>query len=278
MPAYMATQKYCDALPTYRQSEIFKRAGLELYRTNLANWMMRCGELVQPLINLLQEQQLEQPVTHLDETTVQVLNEPGKSAESQTTCEAWAASQSVRPSCSTTPTPAASRCHWICSIRASAPSWLTAMRATKKPANITASPESEAGPAPDASCVDAKAIQRKGKTCKADQGLAFIQKLYPLERRIKDQPPDERCRRRQQEAIPQIDKLRAWLEKSLSQVPPQTVTGKARRYLNTHWPAWCATWTMAPTQSTITERGRASRVAEIFSLTSAGISGPEYPD
>ena len=81
--AYVATQKYCDALPLYRQSEIFKRAGLELDRTNLANWMIRSGKLVQPLINLLHERLLEQPVVHLDETTVQVLNEPGKTAESQ---------------------------------------------------------------------------------------------------------------------------------------------------------------------------------------------------
>lgn len=81
--AYVATQKYCDALPLYRQSEIFKRAGLESDRTSLANWMIRCGELVQPLVNLLHEQLLEQPVIHLDEATVQMLNAPGKAAESQ---------------------------------------------------------------------------------------------------------------------------------------------------------------------------------------------------
>src|SRR5690625_6369585 len=63
--------------------------------------------------------------------------------------------------------------------------------------------------------MDAKAVQKKGKTGKADQGLAFIQKLYALERAINDQPPDERYRRRQAEAKPIIDKLRAWLEKGL---------------------------------------------------------------
>jgi len=43
--AYVATQKYVDALPLYRQSEIFKRSGIELDRTNLANWMIKCGQL-----------------------------------------------------------------------------------------------------------------------------------------------------------------------------------------------------------------------------------------
>ncbi len=81
--AYVATQKYCDALPLYRQSEIFKRSGIELDRGNLANWMVSAGELVQPLINLLQDNVLAQPVVHMDETGVQVLKEPGRAAQSQ---------------------------------------------------------------------------------------------------------------------------------------------------------------------------------------------------
>lgn len=78
----MAVQKYCDALPLYRQTAIFKRLGIELDRTNLSHWMLKAGALVQPLINLLLEQVMAQPVVHLDETTVQVLKEPGKTAES----------------------------------------------------------------------------------------------------------------------------------------------------------------------------------------------------
>jgi transposase len=80
--------------------------------------------------------------------------------------------------------------------------------------------------------MDAKIVQKKGK---ADQGLAFIQKLYALEKSLKAQPPDERYRRRQQDAKPVIDKLRMWLEKSLSHVPPQSAIGKALLYLHTQW-------------------------------------------
>nr|WP_268967704.1 IS66 family transposase [Zooshikella ganghwensis] len=57
--------------------------GVELNRTTLANWMIQCGQLVQPLMNLLAETALAQPVVHMDETALQVLNEPGKSPESQ---------------------------------------------------------------------------------------------------------------------------------------------------------------------------------------------------
>lgn len=83
--------------------------------------------------------------------------------------------------------------------------------------------------------VDAKAIQTTGKTGKADQGLAYIQKLYALEKVIKDQPPDERYRRRQNEAKPVIGELRAWLEQSLPHVPPHSAIGKALQYLHTQW-------------------------------------------
>jgi transposase len=81
--ASVAVQKYQDALPLYRQTDIFRRIGVELDRTTLANWMVRCGQLIQPLINLIHERMLEQNIIHADETRVQVLNEPGRAAETQ---------------------------------------------------------------------------------------------------------------------------------------------------------------------------------------------------
>jgi len=76
--SWIVVSKYQDALPLYRQNLIFKRLGVDLDRTTLANWMMACGEQVQPLVNLLWDRLREQPVIHMDETTVQVLDEPGK--------------------------------------------------------------------------------------------------------------------------------------------------------------------------------------------------------
>lgn len=65
--ANVATQKYADGLPLYRQEAIFKRLGVEIDRTSMANWMIRCGQLVQPVINRLYEHLLEQPVLHMDD-------------------------------------------------------------------------------------------------------------------------------------------------------------------------------------------------------------------
>jgi len=70
--SYIAVSKYTDSLPLYRQSTILSRFGIEMNRTTLANWMIKCGELVQPLINRFEEQLLSQPFIHMDETQVQV--------------------------------------------------------------------------------------------------------------------------------------------------------------------------------------------------------------
>lgn len=81
--AYVAIGKYADALPLYRQHQIFKRLGVELNRTTLSNWMIRVGEVVQPLIALLTDELKKSRVIHMDETPVQVLKEPDKPASSQ---------------------------------------------------------------------------------------------------------------------------------------------------------------------------------------------------
>ncbi|MGP9656317.1 transposase, partial [Halomonas sp. AOP35-4E-18] len=49
--AYIATAKYQDALPLYRQSQIFARHGAEIPRNTLARWMVQVGERIIPLID-----------------------------------------------------------------------------------------------------------------------------------------------------------------------------------------------------------------------------------
>ena len=86
--AFIATAKYADALPLYRQHQQLQRIGVELSRTTLARWMVCLGALVVPLINVLRDELLERPYLLMDETTVQVLKEPGKAPESKS--QLWA--------------------------------------------------------------------------------------------------------------------------------------------------------------------------------------------
>ncbi len=80
---HITVSKYQDALPLYRQETILQRIGVDLPRATLANWMIQAGHLIQPLINLLRDRLLVYDLLQMDETPVQVLKEPGKTAQSK---------------------------------------------------------------------------------------------------------------------------------------------------------------------------------------------------
>jgi transposase len=50
--AHIATAKYTDGLPLYRQEGILQRHGFNLTRTTMATWMGRLADLLAPLYNL----------------------------------------------------------------------------------------------------------------------------------------------------------------------------------------------------------------------------------
>jgi len=67
----------------YRQEQEWNRQGLMLSRQTMSNWLVRCvDDWLELLYVRLKVHLLERDVLHADETTVQVLHEPGKSAQS----------------------------------------------------------------------------------------------------------------------------------------------------------------------------------------------------
>ena len=72
----------------------------------------------------------------------------------------------------------------------------------------------------------------------APQALLTIRKLYAIEKLARDgkMSADQRHKLRQEKAKPIWDELRAWLDKNLGAVPPQSLTGKAINYLAADWP------------------------------------------
>lgn len=81
--AWCITSKYQDALPLYRQAALLHRFGGELSRATLVASVVRVCRAEQPIINLLRDHLLDADIVYGDETTVQVLNEPGKPAQSK---------------------------------------------------------------------------------------------------------------------------------------------------------------------------------------------------
>ena len=233
--AFVATQKYCDALPLYRQSDIFKRLGIELDRSNLANWMVKCGDLIQPLINLMQDRLRERSVVHMDETTLQVLKEPGKLPQSKSYL--WLmASFTHQPITLFRYDPGRSQQVPIDLLDTTVNTLMVdGYEWYQKACDDYRIKRLGCWAHARRKFMDAKKIQPKGKTGKADQALAFIQKLYLIEKKIKGDPPDRRYQARQQQAKPIITQIKTWLDKSLLHVPPKTALGKALQYLHNQW-------------------------------------------
>lgn len=81
--AYVMYFKVFLGLPYYRQEAAMFQPGLKLPRETMANWCIYCAnEYFKPIYELMHRQLLTRDIIHADETTCQVLHEKGKSAES----------------------------------------------------------------------------------------------------------------------------------------------------------------------------------------------------
>ena len=234
--AMLLTTKYVDGLPLHRFETVLSRHGIEIPRQTLARWVIQCGEHLQPLLNLMRDRLLESPVIHCDETRVQVLKEPDRDPTSQS----WMWVQASGPP-----------------DRKVVLFDYTSSRAQDVPLRLLESyrgyvmTDDYAGynalalqPGVERlACmaharrkfVDAQKVQPKGKAGRADIALTMINKLYGFERELKDVSDEQRFIVRQEKSLPILAQLKSWLDKTQSQVTPQSVLGKAVNYLAGNW-------------------------------------------
>lgn len=244
--AYVAAAKYADALPLYRQEQMFERIGVRLARATLASWMVGAGELVRPLIELLREQLVDQDYVQCDESTLQVLREPGRAAETKSYLWCLRGMAPERPvilfhydTRRSKEVPKAllgdfhgylqtdgydgyhgivaqnGLLHVLCFAHARR-YFVDALKA------LGLNPKK----LPD------KPPEKARRTLK---GLGFIRHLYAIEQRIRGKPPEERQRIRLEESAPVLEELRKWLKHTRPLVPPKTPLGEALGYLDEHW-------------------------------------------
>jgi transposase len=64
------------AAAMYRQQQTYLRAGVDLLRTTLSEWVGRCGYEIAPLVEARRGSLLKQAIIYADETPVAML-EPG---------------------------------------------------------------------------------------------------------------------------------------------------------------------------------------------------------
>lgn len=234
--AHIATQKYQDALPLYRQASILARSGIDIPRNTLANWMIKAGELIQPLINVLNDQLMHYPVLHCDETRVQVLQELGKKAQSHSYMWVRVGGPPTQPvrlfHYSDTRSGEVAHC-----LLGDYQGYLqtddyAGYNAVAKRTGIT-----------QLGCwahvrrkfIDAQKAAPKNKTGKADLALSYITQLYGIEKNSRTLTADERYQMRQQKSVPLLNTLKNWMDKTLQHSLPKGYLGKALNYLHKNW-------------------------------------------
>jgi len=100
MLAHVLVSKYADHLPLYRQSQMYARAGLELDRSTLSDWVGGAHALLEPLIEALGRHVLSGTHLHADDTPYPVLA-PGTGKTK--IARIWTYVRDERPWASTTP-------------------------------------------------------------------------------------------------------------------------------------------------------------------------------
>lgn len=239
--AWVVTSKYMDSLPLYRQAALLGRFGGDLSRTTLASSVVRVGENVQPIINLMRDHLLDADVIHADETTIQVLKEPGKKA--QTKSYLWAQVTGSGPPI---------RLFGYAPGRGSAHADHLYAGIKSGAALMSDGYEVYGGVARTnklvhlgcwAHCrryfVEAEAVLPKNARTPdqpAAQFIAAIGELYAVESKTKAKSAAERGQLRNEFSLPILTRIEALLLKYLHVITPGSLMGKALHYLSAQWP------------------------------------------
>lgn len=81
--AHVWVSKYVDHLPLYRQEKILQRSGVDIPRSSMSAWVIRCSKLLEPLVERMRTEILGHDIAYADETRVQVLKEPDRAPSKQ---------------------------------------------------------------------------------------------------------------------------------------------------------------------------------------------------
>ncbi len=238
--AWIAMSKYGDGLPLYRQEAILARYGLSISRATLAAWMIRLGELIVPLINLAEEVQLGYDVLAMDETTIQVLKEDGRAAQSDSRMWVRRGGPPGKPVVLFDYDPSRSgKVAWRLTqdfkgyLQSDGFSGYDAVG--KREGVVHVGCLAHARRKFD-EALKAQPVGNRGGL--ALEGLMLIQKIYRIEKAAREAKlsPEQRKQLRDSQARPVWAELRHWLDAKRGQVPPQMLTGKAMTYLDNQWP------------------------------------------
>lgn len=189
---------------------MFNEIEITLSRQTMSDWMMRCGDLFEDLYALLKQHLLSQRVLKGDETTLNVIK------EEKSTCYMWVYCSGADKPNNNNNIPNIVLFDYQNSRRADCVvNYLDGYTGYLQMDGYQAYAKTEAVLA---GCIaharrkftDAKSVQPKKKTGKADVILSLIQKLYGIEVSLKGKTFSEIKARRQDKSKPILDKIHSW--------------------------------------------------------------------
>ena len=233
--AHLMVQKFVMGSPLYRQEQELKRQGISLSRQTMSNWLLWSAEhLLQPVYDRLHEELLKREVLHADETTLQVLHEPGKTAQSNSYMWLYRTSGDTgRPIVLFDYQPGRGACH--------PKTFLSGFKGYlhtdgygvyhKLPEITVVGCWAHARRKFDEAM---KSLPKgKARNSSAAQGLAYCNLLFKIEEGLAGLSPKERHDQRLKQAKPVLDALSAWANTRTA--APKSALGKALSYLKDQW-------------------------------------------
>ena len=204
-------KKYVDAMPLYRQEQMWKRMGVELKRGTMANWVIQVADLyLRPFWKRIRSELLTQSTIHADETVMQVLKEKGKPATSES--RMWVYSSAKRADIQL-------RCFEYRESRSG--KWAKTFLEGFSGVLITDgySGYNKIQEAERAGCwahmrrkwLEAMPEGADAKTCKAAEGYEFCNRLFELEHQFEELTAEERLIQRKEKSGPVLEAYWKWL-------------------------------------------------------------------
>lgn len=232
--AYIMSQKFVNAMPLYRQEQEFKRLGVVLSRQNLSNWIIKGAALLTPILEQLKQELLKSPLLHSDETTLEVLCEPGRLAQTKSYMWVYRTSRDA-------PKPIVLYDYQEGRSGQFAKQYLSGFSGYLHTDGWQGYQQLEAHGVTLCGCwaharrkFNEALIGNGNKSDKTDSpeavGLSYCNQLFDVEKRAEKLSPEERYNFRQQEAKPIIEAFFAWVTTYIDKTLPQSLLGKALTY------------------------------------------------
>lgn len=243
--SHVAVSKYADGLPLHRQTGIYARAGVDLDRSTMAEWVGATAALLRPLVEAVEQHVCAGAVLHADDTPMKVLA-PGEGKTK--TGRLWAVVRDERPWAEKTPPAVFYRYsrdrkgEHAEALLGSCRGFLHADGYSGWQNLFDGDPVTGVARLTEVACWAHSRrkiydVYDATKSPLAKEALERIAALFEIEAQIKGKAPAERLAVRQQQSVPLLKELRTFFDNALSQISGQSTLAKAIRYSTSRWTA-----------------------------------------